>query len=65
MGINFISPFERYVYENTYIYNLINYFSRYIYPHLIVGANINNIILLSDHYLQTNSKSYAVYIDVD
>lgn len=43
MGIDFIDSFEKFVYANTYIYNLVNYFSKYIYPNFtldIVGDNI-------------------------
>lgn len=62
--MDFTSPFEKFAYSNTYIYNLLDYFSRHIYPHPTFGADINNIIILFDHYLQTNLKPYAIYIDV-
>lgn len=64
MNINFIGPFERFTYRNTYIYNLVNHFLRYIYPYFTVGININNIILLFNYYLQANYKLYMVYIDI-
>lgn len=49
--INFISFFKRFVYKNIYIYNLINYFLRYIYLYLIFKNDINNVIILFNHYL--------------
>ncbi len=63
MGMDFIGPFERSAYGNTYIYNLVDYFSRHIYPHPTVGAGTNDVILSFDHYLRANPKPYAVYID--
>ena len=63
--IDFIGPFEKSAYNNTYIYNLVDYFSRHIYPHPTSGAGTNNVIIFFDHYLWANPKPYAVYMDVD
>ncbi len=63
MKMDFIGPFERSAYGNTYIYNLVDYFSRHIYLHPTVGAGTNNVILSFDHYLRANPKPYAVYMD--
>lgn len=65
MEIDFIGPFEISAYGNTYIYNLFECFSRHIYPHLISGAGINNVIILFDHYLRANPKPYIVYININ
>lgn len=62
MGMDFIGLVKRSAYGNTYIYNLVDYFSRHIYPYLTVGASINNVILL---FNQANPKSYAMYIDAN
>ena len=35
-----------------------------MYPHSTSGAGINDVIILFDHYLQINSKSYTVYMDI-
>lgn len=43
--INFNSFFKRFLYKNTYIYNLVNYFLRHIYSCFTINAGINNIIL--------------------
>ncbi len=43
--INFINLYEKFVYRNIYIYNLVEYFLRHIYYHPTICANINNIIL--------------------
>ncbi len=64
MGIDFIDPFEKSAYGNTYIYNLVDYFSRHMYPHLTSGTGTNDVIILFDYYLQANPKPYAVYMDV-
>ena len=61
--MDFIGPFKRSAYSSTYIYNLIDYFSRHMYPHLTSGAGTNNVIILFNHYLQANPKPYAVYMD--
>lgn len=63
MGIDFIGLFEKSVYENIYIYNLVDYFSRHMYPHPTFYAGTNNVVLSFDHYLQANLKFYAVYMD--
>lgn len=63
MGIDFIGLFEKSVYGNNYIYNLVDYFSRHMYPHPTSDAGTNNVILSFDHYLQANLKFYAVYMD--
>ena len=63
MGMDFIDPFKKSAYGHTYIYNFVDYFLRHMYPHPISGAGTNNFIILFDHYLQVNSKPYAVYID--
>ncbi len=64
MGMDFIGLFKRSAYGNTYIYNLVDYFSRHRYPHPTVGAGTNDIILLFDHYFRANLKSYVMYMDV-
>ena len=61
--IGFIGLFEKSAYGHTYIYNLVDYFSRHMYPHSTSRADINNIIILFDHYLRANLKLYTVYID--
>ena len=61
--MDFIGLFEKYVYENIYIYNLVDYFLRHMYPYLIAGVDINNVIFLFDYYLRANFKAYTVYID--
>ena len=63
MGIDFISLFKKSTYGNIYIYNLVDYFSRYIYPHPMSGVDTNNVIISFDLYLQANLKLYTVYID--
>ena len=63
MRMDFIGPFKKFVYNNTYIYNLVDYFSRHIYPHPTSGAGVNNVIISYDHYLRANPKPYAVYMD--
>lgn len=64
--MDFINYFKKFVYRNTYIYNLIDNYSMYVYPYYsIVNADINNVILLFNHYLQANFKSYTIYIDAD
>lgn len=63
--IDFISLFKKSVYGNTYIYNLIDYFSRHIYPYFMSGIYINNVIILFNHYLQANLKLYTIYIDAN
>lgn len=63
MKIDFIDFFERSVYRNIYIYNLIDYFLRHIYLHPTSDTYINNIILSFNYYLQVNTKLYIVYID--
>ena len=63
MGMDFIGPFERSAYGNTYIYNLVDYFLRHMYPHPTAGAGTNDVILSFNHYLQANPKPYTVYMD--
>ena len=63
--MDYIGHFKKFAYNNTYIYNLLDHFLRYIYHHPISGAHTNNIIILFDYYLQANLKLYAVYIDTD
>lgn len=63
MGINFIGLFEKSAYGNIYIYNLVDYFSKHIYPHPTPGASGDNIILSFDYYLQFNFKPCAVYMN--
>ena len=63
MGKNFIGLFEKSAYGNTYIYNLVDYFSRHMYPHRISRADKNDVIILFNHYLRANLKPYAIYID--
>lgn len=63
--MGFISPFIKSAYDNTYIYNLIDYFSTYMYPNPISEIGINDIIISFHHYLQVNLKPYVVYIDAD
>ena len=61
--MDFIGPFERFAYGNTYIYNLVDYFLRHIYPHPTANTGTNNVILLFNHYLQVNPKPYAIHMD--
>lgn len=63
MQMNFISLFKRSTYGNTYIFNLVDYFLRHNYHHLISSINITDVILLFNSYLQVNPKSYVMYID--
>lgn len=63
MGMDFISSFGKSAYSNTYIYNLFDYFSRYMYPHPTSSASTNDVIIFFDDYLHANPKPYAVYID--
>ena len=61
--MDFIGLFEKSVYGNTYIYNLVDYFLRHIYLYPTSEAGTNDVIILFDHYLQANIKPYAIYID--
>ena len=63
IGMNFIGPFEKSAYGNTHIYNLVDYFSRHMYPHPTPGAGGDDVISSFDHYLRFNPKPYAVYMD--
>ena len=63
MGMDFIGLFKKFAYGHTYIYNLVDYFSRHMYPYSTSRAGTNNVIILFDHYLQANLKPYAVYMD--
>ena len=63
MGMDFIGPFKKSAYRNTHIYNLVNYFSRHMYPYPTPGAGGDNVISSFDHYLRFNLKPYAVYMD--
>ena len=65
MEIDFIGPFKKLAYGNIYIYNLVDYFSRHIYPHFISGNGINKVIILFNYYLQANSKLYIIYMDAN
>ena len=56
IGINVIGPFEKSAYGNTYINNLIDHFSRHMYPHPISGASTNNVIISFNHSLRANAK---------
>lgn len=58
--IDFIGFFKRFIYGNTYIYNLIDYFLKYIYFYLIISTGTNNVIFLFNHYLQDNFKPYII-----
>ena len=61
--MDFIGRFDRSAYRNTYIHNLVDYFSRHMYSHSTVGAGRNDVILSFDHYFRANPKPYAVYMD--
>lgn len=61
--MDFIGPFEKSIYDNTYIYNLVDYFWRHMYPHPTSGASTNDVIIFFDYYLQANPKPYAAYMD--
>ena len=61
--MDFIGHFKKFAYGNTYIYNLLDHFLWYMYPHPTFGAHTNNIIILFDYYFQANPKLYTVYID--
>lgn len=63
MEMDFIGPFEKSAYGNTHIYNLVDYFSKDIYPHPTSGAGGEDVISLFDHYLRFNPKPYAVYMN--
>ena len=63
MKIDFIGIFKKSVYSNTYIYNLIDYISRYIYLHPTFGVSTNDVIILFNYYLQANLKLYVIYMD--
>lgn len=65
MKKDFIGLFERFAYKNTYIYNLVGYFSRYIDLYLTFKACISDIIILFDYYSQKNLNLYTVYMDTD
>lgn len=56
MGMEFIGSFERSAYGNTYIYNLVDYFSRHMYLYSTSGAGTNNVIISFDHSLRANPK---------
>lgn len=62
--MNFIDFFKKFIYKNIYIYNLVIYFFKYIYPYYNQNANRDNIILLFNYYLWFNLKFYIIYIDV-
>ena len=51
MKIDFIDPFKKFAYGNTYIYNLVNYFISHIYLFSTINASTNNVIILFDYYL--------------
>ena len=63
MEMDFIGSFEKSAYGNTHIYNLVNYFSRHIYPHPTLSTGGDDVILSFDHYLQFNLKLCLVYMD--
>ena len=63
MKIDFISLFKKFIYSNTYIYNLVDYFSRCIYPYPKFENSIDNIIILFDHYIWANPKFCVVCLD--
>ena len=44
MRINFIGLFENSTYKNTYIYNLVDYFFKHIYPYPTSSAGGEDII---------------------
>ena len=51
MRIEFISRFKKSAYGNISIYNLVNYFLRYMYLYLTFKADTNNVIILFNYYL--------------
>lgn len=61
--IDIIGLFKKFAYNNPYDYNLVDYFLRYMFSHSTFGIDINNIIILFNNYLYTNSKLYIVYIN--
>ena len=63
MRIDFFGLFKKFTYGNTYIYNLVDYFSIYMYSYPTSRAGANDVIILFDHYLRANIKSYVMYID--
>lgn len=65
MKMEFIGFFEKSIYKNTYIYNLVDYFLRHIYPYSTLSKGGNDIILLFDHYLRFNPESYVIYINAN
>lgn len=63
MEMDFISFYKRSAYRNIYIYQLIDYFSRHMYPHRTAGAGTDNVIFLFDDYLRAKPKPYAIYMN--
>lgn len=63
MQIDFISLFKKFLHRNSYIYKLINFFSKHIYSYSSINISTNNVINLFNHYLQSNDKSYTMYIN--
>lgn len=59
--MNFISPFKRFAYGNTYIYNLVDYFSRHMYQYPTSGVGTNDVIILFD-YIYKQILSLMQYI---
>lgn len=59
--MDFIGSFDKSVFGNTYIYNLVDYFSKHIYPHPTPSAGKEIVIPLFDHYLQFSPKFNVVY----
>lgn len=50
--MDFISLFEKCVYRNTYIYNLIyDFLTKHIYYGPTFDVGTNNVNILFDHYL--------------
>lgn len=60
--IDFINLFKKFAYINIYIYNLVNYFTTYIYLYFTPSADENNVILSFNYYHQFN---LIVYMDID
>ena len=64
MRIDFIGPFKKSAYDNIYICNLVDYFSRHIYPYPTLEADTDDVILLFDHYLWFTPKLCMIHIDI-
>lgn len=63
MEMDFIGLFQKSTYENKYIYNLVDYFFKDMYPHPISVAGREDVISSFNYDLWFNSKSCVMYMD--